>query len=364
MKIAFILGRFWYPAGMERVITIRANELCKEYDITIVTPNQYPKKDFYELDKRIHREDLIISNNDYRQVLTDYLLKSKFDITVSTGGAEFFFLHKIKDGSKKIFEFHFSFDISKVWCLEIKNPIKRWFYIKLQTYRRIYHARKYDLVIVLSKTDLKKWKRVANNVTYIYNPITIPTGHVSKCDTKNAIAVGRIQEQKGFDLLVEAWSIVNEKHPNWILNIYGDGSEEKKTALQELINKKNLQSSFILRGRTSNIVEKYLESSIFILSSRAEGFPLVLLEASSCGLPLIAFDCPSGPSEIIENGRNGFVVGKVGDIQALAQKICYLIENPVRRKEIGTESARLSKRFQLDAIIDQWKSIYQNVINS
>ena len=361
MRIAYILKRFWYPAGMERVITIRANVLCEEYDITIVTHNQYPHKDFYELDKRVHRKDLICSDKDYKTVLTDYLRKSKFDITVSTGGAEFFFLYSVKDGSKKIFEFHFSFDISNVWCGNIKNPIKRWLYIKGQTLKRIYFARKYDIMVVLSKTDMKKWKRFCRNVTFIYNPLTISTNQISQCNTNKVIAVGRIQEQKGFDMLVDVWNIVNKRYPDWILNIYGDGSDEKISALQKQINDKGLQLSVLLKGKTDDIVSKYLDSSIFVLSSRDEAFGLVITEAEACGLPIVAFNCPSAPAELIEDGTNGYLI-KLGDIEGMAQKICLLIEDSILRGSMGFASVKLSKRFELSIIIEHWKSLYQEVL--
>ena len=234
-------------AGMERVLSLRANALCDKFDITFITSDDGSKEEFFKLDKRIKRIYLNFDNKGYKQKLKKALLENKYDITVSTGGMEFFCLHDIKDGSKKIFEFHFSYDISKVWIGERRKGLLGYVLIKLQTWKRIYHARKYDQIVVLSKTDSKKWKRHCKNVVHIYNPLTI-TPKISNCTSKNVIAVGRLNYQKGFDYLIDAWNIVYRKHPDWILNIYGEG--EKRKELQEQIDRLNLSKVVILQGKT------------------------------------------------------------------------------------------------------------------
>lgn len=359
-RIAYVCNGLYNSAGMERVLTTRANALCEEFDITFITYNQSQRPDHFPLDSRIHRHDIIAQNDlEYKSILERWLIQEQYDITVSTGGTEFFFLHSIKDGSKKVFEFHFSFDISKVWLSGIKNKYKRWLFIKGQTLKRIYHAKKYDLIVVLCKTDYKKWSRFCNNVTYIYNPLTIDTNQASNCSSNKVISVGRLHKQKGFDYLIYAWRRVYASYPNWTLEIYGDG--ELRKSLQTQIDQSGLKDVVFLKGKTDDIVNKYLDSSLFVLSSRDEAFGLVITEAEACGLPIITFDCPSAPAELVEHGKNGYVV-PLGDVKSLSEKICKLIENENLRKEMGKQSKKLSERFHIDVIKEQWNRLYQQIV--
>ncbi|MGP1416954.1 glycosyltransferase family 4 protein [Prevotella fusca] len=361
MRIAYIINGLYNSAGMERVFTVRANSLCNVFDITFITKEQGGRPDYFLLDKRIHRID-IGGDTSYRESLEQCLLDNKYDITVSTGGVEFYFLYKIKDGSKKIFEFHFSYDISRVWMGGVKSPIKRRFLVELQKFRRIYIASHYDKIVVLSKTDCKKWGRWLSNVTYIYNPLTIIPKKKSPLKNKIAIAVGRLNYQKGFDYLIDAWLLVHDSFPDWKLNIYGEGVLREHLQMQ--INKNELSSSITLCGSTDDILLRYYESSIFVLSSRDEAFGLVLTEAEACGLPIVAFDCPSGPRELMEDGRNGYLVSPVGNVKDLASSIIKLMSDSSLRQKMGQRSLELSERFKIEKISKEWVKFYKNLINS
>ena len=150
--------------------------------------------------------------------------------------------------------------------------------------------------------------------------------------------------QKGFDMLIKAWKFVNHTHPNWALHIYGDGMREE---LQQLINKNGISNSCFLEHNVFNIEEKYCESSIFVLSSRFEGFGMVLIEAMSCGLAPVSFACPCGPKDIITDGKNGILVEKE-NITELADKICYLIDNPDIRREMGANARNSIDKFKIE----------------
>lgn len=360
-RIVFIVNGLYNAAGMERVLTVRLNELCKHFDITVITHNQGARPDYYPLDSRIERIDLICDFSEYKKELTQLLVQRRFDISVSTGGSEFFFLHSVKDGSKKVFEFHFSFDIAKVWVGQDVKGFRRWRYIQQQTWHRIYHARKYDQIVVLCKADYKKWKRYCRQVTYIYNPLTISPERVSDCSSKCAIAVGRLHYQKGFDYLIDAWAIVARKHADWRLNIYGEGEEREQ--LQKQIDDRGLSEVIILKGRTDNIIEKYIESSIFILSSRDEAFGLVITEAEACGLPIVTFACPSAPAELVDDGVNGYVIPQVGDVDCMARKINLLIENEKYRVTMGEASKEMSKRYFKENITKEWVILYGKILS-
>lgn len=348
-------------AGMERVLSLRANALCDKFDITFITCDDGSKEEFFKLDQRIKHIYLNSGYNGYKQKLEKVLLKNKYDITVSTGGVEFFCLHDIKDGSKKIFEFHFSYDISKVWIGERHKGLLGYLLIKLQTWKRIYHARKYDQIVVLSKTDCEKWKRHCKNVVHIYNPLTIAP-KISNCMNKNVIAVGRLDYQKGFDYLIDAWTFVYRRYPDWTLNIFGEG--DKKNELQGQIDKLNLGKVISLKGKTARIADKYAASSIFILSSRTEAFGLVIIEAESCGLPIITFACPSGPAELVDNNVNGYIVNNVGDIKELSDRVCELIEDEKLRKKMGKGSIEVVKRFNINMICEKWILLYDNILKT
>lgn len=361
MKIAYIINGLWNPAGIERVFTVRANFLCKYFDITFITRGQGHRPDYFPLEKRIHRID-IDDKIPYFNGLEKCLLENQYDITVSTGGEEFFFLYKIKDNSKKIFEFHFSYDISNVWMRSIMNPIKRKIWAEIQKFRRIYFASYYDQVIVLTKTDWKKWRKWISKVSYIYNPSTIICHETSICEGKSAIAVGRLSYEKGIDYLIDAWERVHQKYPDWQLDIFGEGA--LRSDLQAKIQEKGLANIINLKGVTNDIVKEYQKHSIYLMSSRSEGFPLVLIEASACGLPIVSFDCPSGPSEIVEHGGNGFLVSPVGNIDAMANRVMQLMADKSLRQKMGRRSLELSQRFKLENIATEWIELYNQLVSS
>lgn len=361
-KIAIITNSLFNSAGMERVLTSRVNALCGEFNFTVITHNQGQRPDFFQLDKRVRRIDLTVADrNDYERQLTELLLKEKFDITTSTGGDEMWFLWKIYDGSKKIFEFHFSFDVSRVWMADVKNPLKRWLGIRLQTLHRIRHARRYDLIVALCKADARKWGRWCRNVAFTYNPLTITTDKVSDCTAKKVIAVGRLDEQKGFDYLIDAWTIVNKKHPDWQLDIWGEGNLHE--ALQQQIIARGLSCKVKLCGRTDDITSKYLSSSIYVCSSRDEAFGLTIVEAEACGLPVVTFACPNAPAELVKEGETGFIVKSVGDTETLANRICRLIEcGTEERRQMGEAGKEFSTQFSMDNIMSKWRKIYSELI--
>jgi len=170
--------------------------------------------------------------------------------------------------------------------------------------------------------------------------------------------VGRFYAQKGFDMLIEAWGIVAEKYPEWQLNIYGNG--EFKDQLNAQIKEKGLTSSITLKDPVSNIVDKYTESSAYVMSSRFEGFGMVLIEAMACGLPVISFDCPDGPSDIIKDGEDGLLVEN-GNISKLADSILKLIENEDLRIRMGQKARENVKRYNHDIIMQKWVELFHTL---
>lgn len=375
MKIAFIIDSLFNSRGMERVLSTCSNMLCNSYDISIITAFNDNKPDFFRLESSIIRKDLginhrrcfltlfnnILVKRDYKKALQEYLIKKPQDIVISLGGMDMYFINFLKDRSKKVLWFHFAFNTASVFINEKYNSVMAYFLCKWHSYRMVCCAKNFCKVVLISKADFNTWKHYCNNVTYIYNPITITPKETSPLKEKRAIAVGVLGIQKGFDYLIDSWKIVAQRHPDWKLDIFGAGPDKDK--LQNQITRLQLSNTVILRGRTSFIEDEYINHSFFILSSRAEGFGLVLVEAAACGLPLISFDCPQGPSEIISNGENGFLVNEIGDIDSLSDRISMLIENKELRETMGKKAAEYSKKFSRETIKEEWFQLINSLVS-
>ena len=195
------------------------------------------------------------------------------------------------------------------------------------------------------------------NVTYIYNPIAVDTSESTPLTQKRAIAVGRLSRQKGFDMLVEAWALIEKEVPDWKLDIYGQGPLQKE--LQGQIDGLGLRN-IELKGFSDDIHKEYMESSLFFLSSRYEGFVLVLMEAMATGLPAVSFRCKEGPEETIDNGINGYLVEE-GNVQQFADCAIKLMKNETLLKQFASKTKKDLDRFNTAAIINQWVELLRNM---
>lgn len=212
-------------------------------------------------------------------------------------------------------------------------------------------------VVLLTHEETEFWPEL-DNIKVIPNPIVTTSELVSDCSNKIVMAAGRYTEQKAFDKLIASWALVSKKHPDWQLNIYGDGA--LRDSLQKQINELVLQNNCTLRPTTKNIAEEYANSSIFVLSSIYEGFGMVITEAMSCGLPVISFACPCGPKDIISDGVNGFLI-KPYDINVMAERICSLIENKKMRQEMGNNALKSSANYHMDSIAKKWIELFNDL---
>ena len=238
-----------------------------------------------------------------------------------------------------------------------KNTLIKKIKMKYREYKAKKIIEEYDIFLVLTEEDKINWGRNNPKIKVINNPLTFYSNKNSSLNEKRVISLGRLHEQKGYDILIDVWKKVNNVHSDWVLEIYGEGEEREK--LQNKIDEENLTNTFKLMGRTKEVYKELLNSSIYVLSSRFEGFGMVLIEAMVCGVPIVSFDCPCGPKDIILDGKNGYLC-KFGDIDDMVKKIIYLIENGDKRKEMGEIGKKLSSKYLEDNIMNQWKELYEN----
>lgn len=379
MKIVYYLPSLHIPGGLERITTFKANyfaENFENYNITIITSEQAGKLPHYPLSPKVQHIDLGVTfdfpftqsriSKLIKYPFRYYLFKRRFskllikiqpDITITTLRRELNFINKIKDGSIKIGEFHTSRRFYHSESLNGSNFLFK-FIKKKWANSFLNNLSKLSKLVLLTHEGARDWPEL-NNITVIPNPITTPTNQHSDCTSHHVIAVGRYAYEKGFDLLIDAWEIVAKQHPEWKLHIYGGGG--LRNELQDQINHLDLADTCILEDAVPNITDKYCKSSIFVLSSRFEGLPLVLGEAMACGVPPIAFSCPYGPRDMITNGVDGILVEN-GNIDLLAEKICYLIAHEEIRREIGKHARTSAKRFEMESISQQWKELFEQII--
>ena len=372
MKIFYCFSNLSTFGGVERVIINKCNYFIKNfnYDITLVTTDQKKDNFKFNVEERIKHKDLGINySNSYekfflfrytecilklflhRKRLINIIKEEKPDIIIGTSGAERFILPFLKKDTFLIFkESHDTRDA----IFKKKSKIS---YIRILAYKFLKKLdKRYDKIIILTEEDKKNWN--LNNIEVIPNSLTFYPESFSECENKKIISVGRLVEQKGYDLLIDVWGIISKKYPDWILEIYGEGPEREN--LQNKINKLKLEKTLLLRGVVKNIQDKYLENSIYVMSSRHEGMPMVLLEAMACGLPIISFDCPCGPKDIITNNEDGFLIN-FGNIEEMAKKIEILINDKEKRKLFGKNARKNIQRFSENKVMQKWKELFEKI---
>jgi glycosyltransferase involved in cell wall biosynthesis len=223
--------------------------------------------------------------------------------------------------------------------------------------------RRLDALTVLTKGDLEDYSRVlaasGTRIVRIPNAVSPLGGGLSDPASRVVVAAGRLTGQKGFDLLIPAFAQVAQAHPEWTLRIYGSG--RRRALLQRMILEHRLSDQVRLMGRASNMGEELAKGSVYAMSSRFEGFPMVLLEAMSKGLAVASFDCPRGPSDLITPGEDGLLVPN-GDVDALARALLRLMEDEELRRRLGAAALETARRYDAEAIGRQWDGLLSQLL--
>ena len=279
------------------------------------------------------------------------------DITISLLRREINFLCDIQDGSRKIGELHVNRENYRNFEANDTNIVKRLF-SKLWMRSLVSHLKRLDRFVVLTEEDKRSWVEL-HNVEVIPDPLAFPIDKLSPLTKKRVIAVGRYVYQKGFDLLLQAWSQVAEQFPEWELAIYGMGD---RAPYEKIIDDLQIDRSRChLNASTNDIRQEYLNSSLFVFSSRFEGFGMVLIEAMACGLPVISFDCPCGPKDIVRHDEDGILVPS-GSVKQLTSAMWRLMSDATQRRRMASAASVNVRRYQMGVIAERWRSLFNQCI--
>ena len=372
MHLLYNIAGLYRPAGMERVLTDKANWLVSHgHQVTILTTEQKGRPNAFPLDARVQTKDLAIGYEDnnggsladkllhypgkqrkHKKALEVVLKELKPDIAISMFCNEVNLLPKLRDGSKKVLEVHFSrfkrlqYGRKGLWALVDR-------YRSRQDIRLV---KKYSRFVVLTEEDKEYWGDTGT-IRVIPNPVNFEPATPAPLDTKTVVAVGRYSHQKGLERLISAWAMVRKN--GWKLWLVGDG--EKREQLEKQIETLGMHDSVRLGGVESDMVSVYKGASIVALSSRYEGLPMVLLEAQVFGVPVVSFDCKCGPREIIIDGETGLLVPE-GDNYALARSLERLMEDETLRKGMGLKAFQNAEKWQTDSIMEKWICLFKNIL--
>lgn len=357
MNICFFISDVTSCGGTERISFQVANHLHSVgHNVCFISWTKTNENIFFDLDPNIAVLPLSENFRPYQILSNLYLfrklLKSKsidLLIDVDTVLTPYSIISKTGMSIKHIAWEHFNASINLG--------------VARRDYGRRLAAALADLSIVLTKEDKAQWLsrfRIRKKIAHIYNPVTVSCADdiVPIKERKIILAVGRLAEQKGFDLLLTAWAAIDQKiRSSALLRIVGDG--ELKSDLMALATKLNIENEVEFYGKSSDIEGLYRESYAYVLSSRYEGFVLTLTEAMASGLPVISFDCPCGPKELLVD-KAGILVPS-SDISSLSLEISGLLTDEVRRNHIAHRCLERSRDFSSDAIMKEWENVIEDL---
>ena len=366
MKIVYLYPSLAIWGGIERILVDKMNYLVRYYgyEVYMITSDQGQHPIRYNIDERVHFMDLNIRFHsryqyklwrrliEYRRLSRKYhdQLRTFFrdiqpDIIVCTSSQYVKPLLKVKGPIPLMVESHINFSHPDTWLHRVRTLINNYWIGKAET------------VVTLTNGDAEKWSRVSKHVHVIPNVVNLnDTGQYSNCAEKHVLFVGRFEEQKGIGELFAIWKLIHPQFHDWQLDLYGEGSlwnHYKQEADALNIN-------IVVHEPIGHIMDVYRNSSVLVLTSLYEPFGLVVPEAMSCGLPVVAFDCPYGPATIITDGEDGFII-KDRDCQVFANRLGMLMGDLDLRQQMGMKAIASSQRFSADKIMPMWKEFFKNL---
>lgn len=374
MKVLYILKSFALKAGTERVMADKMNYLAEHgYEVVMVTYEQGNHPHAFPLHQSIHHIDLetvffqiekyswlkrfplfVRMRNKFRYRLQTIIDDVEPDIIISTTYSMKLIdiILSVKTKACHIVESHVAcYSIQKTYIYRHHTVL--CFFTRLYDYWMLGKVAKADLLITLTNGDAKDWLRFTSKVKVIPNPVTLYPKVIKNHDGRGhrIICVGRLNEQKGFDLLIDAFALIASQCEGWTIDIYGDGYD--KSDLIGQIRQNNLDSRIKINPPTASIYDEYQSSEFLVLSSRYEGWGLVLVEAMSCGIPCVSFRCKYGPEDVISDRKTGLLVEN-GNVEDLSNKILWMINHPKERLQMGQEARLTAANFEKNVIMQLW----------
>lgn len=375
MKILYLIHSTYNPGGMERVLLNKVRYLVEEkgWDVTVVTTDQHERPPFYPFPEGVKMVDLGVNYSEdngkpflkklmgflkrrrlHRKLMAEVLTQVKPEVVDCFYPGECSFMPSMKDGSVKVMELHqsklFHHQYNRSGLMGLADKYRAMMDERL--------VRKFDRFVVLTEEDAQMWGEMPN-IRVIPNAANFIADSYSDCSAKRVIAVGRLDYQKSFDRLILVWEKVHENMPDWRLDIFGQG--EWKEMLQQMIDERGLQDCVKLNGPTKDIGKEYAESSMLVMSSHYEGFPMVMIEAMACGLPAVCFDFKCGPRDIIQPEENGLIVPD-GDIDGLAEAMIRLMKDEELRKRMGENAKMVVETYSEEKVMSKWIKLYEETV--
>ena len=371
MRILYVFRSLAIWGGIERVLVEKMNYLSSVYgyDVYMITSDQGNHPTPYHVEDTVHIEDLNIRfhqqyqypiikrkwvakklKHTYEQLLAEHIRQIQPDVIVCTTADHIESLVKLKGSIPLIVESHSI-------CLRTIEEGRYWLQRKWYKYHYLKTLSKVEAIVALTNGDANEWRKIHPHVFVIPNIVHLNDGAVSTLENKRVIWVGRFDYQKRPLKMVRIWEKIQPQFPDWQLDMYGEGEQR-----QELEDKvRSLGMNIVIHQPTEHIFDCYRESSILVSTSLFEPFGLVIPEAMSCGLPVIAYDCPYGPADIISESVDGFLI-KVGDANRFVEKVCTLMRNRDLRVKYGANGVMSSKRYESYLIMPYWKQLFDHLV--
>ena len=376
-KICYCAPALYSAGGVERVVSFKASCFAEvyNYDVTIIVTEGKGRECFFPLSDKVKVVNLNLGFEElwkasfikkvflyltkqfkYRRMLKSELMRIRPDITISVLRREINFINSIPDGSHKIGELHVNRSNYRNFTSRDNNFVKR-FFARFWMNDLLRHLKKLDRMVVLTEDAKQDWPELTN-VPLIPDPIPFKVDQVTTLSSKRIVSIGRYAYEKGNDLLLKAWAMVENQCQGWTLDIYGQGHQ---TPYRELMQELGIDESYCrLHGSITDVKNIYQGSSIFTLPSRFEGFGLVIIEAMACGVPVVTFDCENGPRNIIANNLDGILV-KPFDVDEYAESLLRLIQDDQLRCQMGKRAHESSQRYLIEDIAQKWKDLFDEI---
>lgn len=377
-KIVYCAPALYSAGGVERIVSVKASYFAEQlgYDVTIIVTEGKGRQSFFPLSDKVKVVNFelgfealwkvsffkkvilyVQKQRKFKKLLTEELMRIRPDFTISMLRREINFITKIKDGSRKIGELHVNRENYRNFEANETNFLKELF-AKFWMKSLLRQLKQLDRLVVLTEKSKLAWPELSN-VVVIPDPLPFQLRKKSDLTSKRIISIGRYAYQKGYDMLLQAWSEVEKSCPDWQLAVYGMGDQTSYRRLMEELGIDPSRCS--LNGPVDDVTKVYLDSSLFVLSSRYEGFGLVIIEAMSLGIPVISFDCKMGPDEIITDHEDGYLV-PVGDTRQLADRMLSLMQDKDRRDRLSEKAYDHSRKYDISKIAGLWSQLFSELL--